>query len=259
MNQMNSRDGLKAHWRVIYQACLIPLLALLAFSLVFAMDASIDSKAGALDAAKKIMAPSVVTGPLISELPWEASSTALGTDPILRAIGMPTHRVAWVVKIDTLSVLFEAGNLPRDTSCTFSSAIVLDSLSGQTLRVDLLNINWESASNTEQYPESTYVGQLEAVGEVIHGLPESPPKIGLYAALQACEYLPLVSKKIYAHYVLYSRDSSDIVEAWIFDMYGAAAMTGHRGYSNNSFHHTVIDATTGATLCRYTLAIADKN
>lgn len=189
---------------------------------------------------------------------WRVSIKPLGADPILPSLGFLSENITWQATLDTLTLEFDSGNLPQDTSADYLTTVLIDSSTGQILRVEL--VNWDKASRDDilVFSEAEYSKYLRGNFEVIHGLSRATAEAGLIEALQACKYFPLFATRIQAYHVEYSRDGSDIADAWVIDLYGAPSLTGHEGFDENSFHHIVVDAKTGNILFGYTIGIPDE-
>ena len=92
---------------------------------------------------------------------------------------------------------------------------------------------------------------LKLHGEEFHELPDAPPKISFYQALEAAAFCnPLIAKEIVAIYILHSRMGSDTKPVWFITGKGVPAMPSFsqdQGDSGDSEENIrcVVDATTG--------------
>jgi hypothetical protein len=159
-------------------------------------------------------------------------------------------RSAWQVEFDEVILDLDMPTLEDELNNPMRVTILLDSATGELLRIESWNIG-RSDTLAREATTAEAAEQLSSGGERYHGLPTNPPAINYCEALNKCKFYPVLSRKIVASYVLHSDcRSSEPKPVWVIHMRGLPALSSNPmvpEYTATN-RRTVINAMTGEVL-----------
>jgi len=169
------------------------------------------------------------------------------TTPFLR--GKIDGRTSWSVRISNIVCKLKENKPDINIMSPAHLCIYLDSANGLPLKVF-----YKSKHQIEREPTANESEKLLGVcGEEYVDLPNIPPLISFWNALNRCDYYPGMAKEIIANYVLYKQKHyTEARPAWIIYMRGLPPISLREDvplqYRTNMRY--VIDAENGVELWR---------